>query len=609
MSTEISQQEIDEFIADLAKDHPEYTIDQFKTDFKAAISRDPKFSEVRTFQKSGKTSTLSGLTSKVIEGYMFCEILGKGSFGEVYKCKKDGKDYAVKCIDESKMSAEMEQAFADSISAQLNSKFLIKYFNKFRGPSGELFVVMELCPKGDLRSLIETLRQMDASLNSSRIKKIFVQLLLGLEIMHRLKLIHRDLKPDNVFLDREDNVKIGDFGCTKELGSTSQKANTVIGTPLYESPQVIKGEEYDTSADMWALGVIMYEMCTLKRPFDSTNRYKLQELILAGKYTPMTTAQCPEELASVIRSLLSVDPTKRPSARDLLSSPLTQAYAKEAGLLGYFPSSAIAPHAAAVIITTTAAPSTTTTASNTAIAITPTVAAATTTTSPPANASAPANARAAPVSLPQENTKNVTLQNLPIKFVVDECSRNAFAVTVTGGGRRCEWVRDESDWAILDQEMVAGVYAMEMDFLIPEVKWIEIGLISKAALTADRSHYMFRPRGTCCLAYSKYYHPFVSGKVRIFTGNNDIHFPENLLPSDYNGKVQARLELDLNSNILYFFINGVQTPHKVTNVPSSVYFAVGAISANTRFTVTSFTKTAAPTANPVLESTNSYVWN
>lgn len=84
------------------------------------------------------------------------------------------------------------------------------------------------------------------------------QLILGLEVIHCNKLIHRDLKPENVMLDKNLSVKTCDFGCTKELDTTSQKASTVIGTPFYESPEV-QGVKYDASSDMWALGMLFIE--------------------------------------------------------------------------------------------------------------------------------------------------------------------------------------------------------------------------------------------------------------------------------------------------------------------------------------------------------------
>lgn len=333
--------EVKETIINIAKIHPEYSLKQFKEDFQDMHDREPTVSEKQAFQKyviDFKTSSASpSIPLKVINGYTFGEVLGKGGFGEVYKCHKAGKDYAVKRIDESKSTANVEQSFAQYVSARLNSPFLVRYIDYFRGPSDELYVAMELCQKGDLKALIENLQKLHATLTHSRLMKIFIQLLLGLYTIHRSNILHRDLKSANVFVESEDNVKIGDFGCAKELDTTSQKADSVVGTPLYESPQVIKGEEYDSAADMWSLGVLLYELCTLERPFDHPNKYKLVELILAGKYSEIAKERAPPELIDIIRSLLVQDPRQRPSALALLRNPFVAKWGVQLGLQIHFP--------------------------------------------------------------------------------------------------------------------------------------------------------------------------------------------------------------------------------------------------------------------------------
>lgn len=271
------------------------------------------------------------------------EFLGKGSFGEVHRCKKGDMEYAIKLIDETnRKSAEMEKAYAD-ISVRLNSLFLVRYFETFRDAEGKLFVVMELCPKGDLRDLIRSFLALGSEnvvVNPSRVIKILIQLLLGLEVLHHGKVLHRDLKPENIFIDRNDNVKIGDFGCARELEYTDDKAETMIGTPLYVSPEVCKGEEYDSTSDMWALGVILYELCMLERPFNAPNLIRLAMVIAEGKYKPIPKFRCPNELRDIIESLLTVDPKTRPSALVLLQNPFLQESAKNLQLLKYFPSEA-----------------------------------------------------------------------------------------------------------------------------------------------------------------------------------------------------------------------------------------------------------------------------
>ena len=92
---------------------------------------------------------------------------------------------------------------------------------------------------------------------------------LALRYIHERKILHRDIKPANIFKTKSGIIKFGDFGVSKLLQSTLAKASTEIGTPLYLSPEIVKGEKYDKPTDIWSLGVTLYEICALKRPFDT----------------------------------------------------------------------------------------------------------------------------------------------------------------------------------------------------------------------------------------------------------------------------------------------------------------------------------------------------
>jgi len=108
---------------------------------------------------------------------------------------------------------------------------------------------------------------------------------LGLKYVHERKVLHRDIKPANVFKTKSGIIKFGDFGVSKLLSSTMAKASTEIGTPLYLSPEIVNGQKYDAATDIWSLGVTLYELCTLKRPFDTTEGLiDLNEKIKKGKY-------------------------------------------------------------------------------------------------------------------------------------------------------------------------------------------------------------------------------------------------------------------------------------------------------------------------------------
>jgi NIMA (never in mitosis gene a)-related kinase len=115
-------------------------------------------------------------------------------------------------------------------------------------------------------------------------------------------------------------VKLGDFGISKTLTHTSASAQTVIGTPYYLSPEMVESRPYSFKSDVWALGVLLYEMCTFKPPFDAKSLHALGLRIVSGKYAPIP-AQYSNELRALIARLLSVDDRRRPKIREILKFP------------------------------------------------------------------------------------------------------------------------------------------------------------------------------------------------------------------------------------------------------------------------------------------------
>lgn len=123
----------------------------------------------------------------------------------------------------------------------------------------------------------------------------------------------------NIFLDESDHVKIGDFGVSRVLSHTHSLAQTLVGTPYYLSPELCQNKPYADKSDVWALGCILYEMCTFRHPFEASNQGALILKIMKGKYAPINPAQYSLDLARIIQSCLSIQPERRPSTEQLLS--------------------------------------------------------------------------------------------------------------------------------------------------------------------------------------------------------------------------------------------------------------------------------------------------
>jgi NIMA (never in mitosis gene a)-related kinase 1/4/5 len=132
--------------------------------------------------------------------------------------------------------------------------------------------------------------------------------------------LHRDIKSQNIFLTTNGTVKLGDFGISKILESTHEAAMTVVGTPYYMSPEVCENKPYTFKSDVWALGCVLYELCTLQHAFSASNLLGLVYKIVQGTIDPIP-ATYSKDLQSLINSLIERDTEKRPQVAEILQLP------------------------------------------------------------------------------------------------------------------------------------------------------------------------------------------------------------------------------------------------------------------------------------------------
>ena len=178
---------------------------------------------------------------------------------------------------------------------------------------------MDYADGGDLSMKIK--EQNGELFPEDKILDWFTQVCLAIKHIHDRKILHRDIKSQNIFLMKNGQVKLGDFGIAKCLDQTIDKAKTYVGTPYYLSPEIINSQPYGFQSDIWSLGVLLYEMCALKMPFDASNLPQLYIKIINCNYQPLNDIYS-NELKKLVKDMLNEQYLKRPSISDILNNPI-----------------------------------------------------------------------------------------------------------------------------------------------------------------------------------------------------------------------------------------------------------------------------------------------
>ncbi|KAG7201931.1 hypothetical protein KM043_004638 [Ampulex compressa] len=247
--------------------------------------------------------------------YKLLKTIGKGNFAKVKLAKHvpTGKEVAIKIIDKTQLNpGSLQKLFREvRIMKMLDHPNIVKLFQVIETEK-TLYLVMEYASGGEVFDYLV----MHGRMKEKEARAKFRQIVSAVQYCHQKKIIHRDLKAENLLLDSEMNIKIADFGFSNEF-TPGNKLDTFCGSPPYAAPELFQGKKYDgPEVDVWSLGVILYTLVSGSLPFDGSTLRELRERVLRGKYRiPFYMSTDCENL---LKKFLVLNPTKRASLETIM---------------------------------------------------------------------------------------------------------------------------------------------------------------------------------------------------------------------------------------------------------------------------------------------------
>ena len=237
------------------------------------------------------------------------KVLGKGSFGEVLlvKLKANNKYYAMKILTKKQVKLRHQEVHTKAerdLMVKINCPFIVNIKFAFQD-NAKLYIITEFMQGGEMFFHLHK----EKRFSNEKTRFYVIEIILAIEFLHKNKMLYRDLKPENIMVDSNGHIKLTDFGLSKMIKKTKEKAFTICGTPQYLAPEILSDEGYDNSVDWWSLGCVMYEMLVGKAPFRIPKGSYLSADLYKKKIT--IPEYVTEEAKDLISQLLVPNPKKR----------------------------------------------------------------------------------------------------------------------------------------------------------------------------------------------------------------------------------------------------------------------------------------------------------
>ena len=255
-----------------------------------------------------------------MENYEFLGNIGQGMSGKVYKArhKKENRFYAIKKLNFNEINEKERIAIQDEVNLlkQLKHPNIVTYKDSFFDTENCLNIVMVFCELGDMYTKIH--KQKGEYFPEEQILLWLAQLCLALSYVHDKQILHRDIKTQNIFIQNEHTIRIGDFGIAKGYNQNQDLGGSLIGTPLYMAPEVYNSsKKYSFRSDIWSLGCCIFEMCNLKNAFEAKSWNAVFVKVNKGQRAPLNNKYS-IEMKNLVDSMLSVNGKNRPTIASIL---------------------------------------------------------------------------------------------------------------------------------------------------------------------------------------------------------------------------------------------------------------------------------------------------